>query len=1047
MTKFFRAILILMMGLLGMAQMASAEDVLLDNTDTTQGWMVFNDAKATGSVSVGPGPNSTWKALVMNYNLTGGNWVSFVKKIPAGMQGMKTLVFYYRGQGKYNLEIKVQDGEGATFGLKIIGGSEVPKWKKLVIPIGELKYLWGGTAQTLNPANIRQFEIAVSTDGGGGPGKMMVSHISYSMETMKAELPAGTAPAQAKVPETTTPGMSYRALGNVDIGAKTSWSTYADKGAVINIDIASGPAAGEKALQAKYHWGQRAIPGVQEQTGIWVAFVKDIGMDLSDMRNMSFVFRGTGSAANLEVKLADQYGARYGRVFPNGSTSEKWTTISIPRSDFNYMWGGDGSGKFDWNHVKALEISLSRTGDARDSGTFEIAEIHFESAVSVSRPIAGQKEALTTVSGQIKVIIDDFTDLNPTNRYFVVEGDDSTLQLDSSRITFQSEYSMRMRYTLKSSRPIGSWVEAQRRFSPALDWTGVENVRIWVKGDGSRNIFRISITDGEGRVWVNDNNEVLASTDWFLVDMPVETFMLYQDLYARKASKRYDLSKQLHTVRQLGISVISQPDRSSQASGEIFVEQLYVVGRDINVAAAVPIREKPPVGIAVPLKNWNIGGTSTTTMENLPSSGNNITQSIKPQLTGNFKKFSVFTELDFESLFGNESDGIRSQSAAMTGSNVSVILLDPFAGVSNVIVGNLWFDDSQHIFANNNRYGGWGFKGIQAEGWVDGVHHRTYFLKHKPDSYTLAGHYALTAGNLNFNLVGAYYNQSPFIPNGTKLEEDDKAFLFDVTHHLIIPNLMTLNTLVRGGYDWYQKYWDVQTQSDIDKRDSGLFMEGELNFSDLTNIFWPGLSFTGHYRYVDTGFKPQYRDNPYVWDDEIGDTNGYMVQLYQDFSGAFLTAQYYKYNRLSNPDNYLEDTIFSVGYNDWSSVDLSLTQEFKTKIYQYSDTRFIVDDLPVYFDDNRSETRTTLAVAYHFSGSFIVQEQLQFNLVDQFALNQKYTEMFSTIKVSYTPAPNITYSIENRFSRYGREQDVPVINIADPSTLYEYTRARIDLTF
>lgn len=1045
MGKKLRIISFIMVGLLGGLQLALAETVLLDNTDNTEGWMVFNDAAASGSVKVTSGPNRAWKGLEFSYNLSGGNWVAFIKKIPAGMERMQALIFYYRGDGDYNLEVKVQETGGAVFGIKIPGGADVEKWMKLVIPIDKLEYLWGGNTRTLDPQNIRQFEIAVSSEGKGSPGKMMISNIRYSMKPMQASLPKGKAPVKAE--ESTVSTAAFRGIGNVDIGQLSTWAKYADKGAAITTAIIDGPSSGEKALDVQYSWGKRAISGVQEETGVWVAVVKQINMDLSEMRNLTFMYKGSGAAANLEVKVVDPFGVRYGRIYPSGSLSSQWRTITIPRSDFKYMWGGDGTGKFDWSHVKNLEVSLSRTVDPRDSGMIQLSNFKFESAVSRSRRLKGAQAAPVATSGQIQAVIDGFTDLNPNNRYFVVVGDDSTLALDSSRITFQADYSMRMRYQLQSNQPNGSWVEIQRRFSPALEWTHVESVKIWVKGDGSRNIFRFTITDGEGRKWVNDNTEVLASTDWYLVDMPIDTFVLFEDLYAKRKSKKADLKNELHTIRQIGMAIITQPDRSNKATGEIYVEKLYVVGKNIKLSTAVPVSDRPPVGIAVPLKNWNLGGTSNTLLETINTTGTNIIQNLKFKITGNYEKFSVFGEIDMASTFGDEDDGIRSKSATLAGSNVNVTLLDPLNGINSLIIGNLWFNASPHIFANNNQFGGWGFKGVQAEGWLDQLHHRTYFLKHAPESFTFAGHYSMTLDGFNFNLMGTYYNQATFIASATKLEEDDTALLFEVSRNFFIPEIVTVKLAVFLGYNWYQQYWDTTIQEAIDKGEEGSYLAGEINFSDLSNIFWPGLSLTGKYRRVSPEYKPIYREDPYSWDGEIGDTDGYAARLYQAFAGAYITAEYQQYARISDESGRTENTIISIGYNDWKSVDMALTQEFKSKKYKYTDNRFEQEGEATVFDDDRQELISRLSIAYHFSGTFIVQEDIEYKSITQFATDETYSEMFSTIKVLYTPAPNLTFSLENKFSRYGREQDIPIIDTNEPFSIYEYTRLRVDLNF
>lgn len=1024
----------------------TAKIITVFETDSAAGWDVYKDNIATASISVTTGPNSSQQALELKYDMSGGNWIAWAKKIPGGLPGLKAVIFEYRGEGSNNLEVKLSDGSGATFGVHIPGGTDVPGWKKIVIPIDKFEWRWGGKSKVLDPAKIRKFEFTAAI-ASGGPGYMLVSNVQYSTTAMKSSIPAKSKKKTAKrgaAAGTKAKVGTWSSASNIEIKFEKEWAEYIDKGAALTKSVVDGPTPGKKAIRAVFTWGLREIPGVQSRTGCWAALVKEIAMDFSEVRNIIFTFKSTGAVANLEIKLKDANDCTYGKTYPSGSSASSWTTISVSRSDFRYLWGGDVSGRFDWSHVKAFEFALSRASDPRTSGSITVGDIKFESAVIAPSEMRGRKTGST--SGQIKVIIDGFTDLNPNNRYFVIPGDDSSLNLESSRMVFESEYSMRMQYNLKSTRPTGSWVEARRRFVPPLDWTGAQAVRLWVKGDASQNILRLTLVDGDGCQWICDNQKVMAATDWFLIDMPVEAFTAYRELY-KKRSVAGKLKKQLHTIQELGIGIVSQSARNSLQRGEIYIEKIYIAGKGINSARAVPLADKPPLGIAMPLKNWNIGGISNTILESNPTNGTGINQNVGFKLMGNFKKFSVMGEIRLDSEFGNSSDDFRSEDAKLVSPNLSATLLDPIAGVSNIIVGNLWFNSSPHIFANDNLYGGWGFKGLMMEGWVDKIHHRTYLLFHKPNSYSLAGHYAVNLNDLNINLIGTYYNQQPFIASATKLEEDDKALLLDISQKIMVPQSFDVVLRLLGGYDWYQKYWDVGTQTKIDQRLGGSYLRGELNFSELHPVLWPGLSLTGSYCYVEPDYKPTFRQHPGYWDIEFGDQKGYDLRLHQALGNACFSCEYEKIDRISSFDQHRERTRLSIGYNNWASMDITLSQEFASKVYHYEDVRFLTDGKPTWMNEDKREEITILYVAYHFSGVFTLSQWLQFKKVLEITNDEKYTEMLSTMRITYYPAPNLSISLENKFGRYGSEQRAPVIDPDKPEEIDQYTRVRIDLTF
>jgi hypothetical protein len=1065
-----RLIGILVLGLLS-AVPAAAKMVVLDPMEDPKSWDVAKDNTASGAVAAVPGPNGQ-KALELQYELIGGTWIAYFKKLPAGTPGLKAIVFQYRGEGANNLDIKLADVSGATYGFHIPAGTEAKDWVRVVIPANQLEYLYGGQNRPPNTDNFRRFEFTVSS-GEGGVGKVAVANLQYSTEVMAGTVPpapkpsaapaaaSAAAPAAEKAPARDQ--KAWPAAKSIVITSDKNWQIYIDQGASARLTTVDGPAEGKKAVEVLYTWGLRDIPGVQQATGSWIAMVTEGKFDLTEVRKIIVPFKNTGAVTNLEIKLHDQDGTVWGRTIPSGNAAAVWTNLAVMRSEFKYLWGGDGSGKIDWGHVKQIEIALSRASDARDNGTFDFSDITFESAATpgtapfapyasaptgVSPTAAGAPAAgaAETVEGQVRVSIDDFTDLNPTNRYYVIPADDSTLQLAPSRIAFESDYSMDMRYALSSNRPTGSWVEAQRRFTPPLDWTGVEAVKIWVRGDGSRNVFRFTLTDGEGNQWIYDNEDVLASTDWFLVTMPVTGFALFQDIY-RRAPVTGNLRAHLQTIKAYSLIILSQPNRSSLNNGEIWVENLYLSGKGINVNRAVPIQEKPPIGIAVPLKNWNIGGTSNTLSETTPQNGNVLTQNIDFKLLGNFEKFSVLGEIKAEGTFGDEYDFFRSKDAKVFSPNTNVTLLNPVEGVSDLMVGNMWFNSDPAIFANDNLYGGWGFKGALVEGWVERFHHRTYYLKHTPDNYSLAGHYSYNYETLNLNVIGTYYNQSPFVVNATKLEQDDKAVLFDANKSFVLPRVLTTVLHVQYGYDWYQKYWDTSQQTAIDLRQAGQLASAEVNITDMADIFWPGLSLTVRYRYLEPAFKPQYRQHPGYWDIEMGDQKGADFKFYQTIGGAYLSAEYDKINRVSQPDQYRERTLLSIGYNNWASLDVTLSQEFNTKIYHFLNTRYLTNDAPTQIDDDKNENITTLYLAYHFSGAFVLSQWMQVNRTKIRPTSEQNTQLVANTKLTYYPATNVALSLENKLSNLGKLAETPVIDPVNPNAADNYTRIRIDLTF
>jgi len=231
--------------------------------------------------------------------------------------------------------------------------------------------------------------------------------------------------------------------------------------------------------------------------------------------------------------------------------------------------------------------------------------------------------------------------------------------------------------------------------------------------------------------------------------------------------------------------------------------------------------------------------------------------------------------------------------------------------------------------------------------------------------------------------------------------------------------------------------------------EGGGIFAGELNITEMDKIFWPGLSLTGKYSYVDTNYKPTFRQHPGYWDVECGDQKGMSLKLYQTVAGAFLSAEYNKFNRVSNSKQYLEKTLISIGYNNWQSLDVTLTEEFATKVYHFTDTRYLVDGAYNVINDDRNEINTTLYLAYHFNSTLVLSEWMQFKRNQSRLTEDRYNQLFSTTRLTYYIATNISFSVENKFSHLGpvAHADEPLIDPTDPEAAGDYTRIRLDLAF
>jgi hypothetical protein len=90
-----------------------------------------------------------------------------------------------------------------------------------------------------------------------------------------------------------------------------------------------------------------------------------------------------------------------------------------------------------------------------------------------------------------KIVVDGFDRANrrvrlPDLRWGRVTRGSSSI---FPHVIYDGDYSMEIRYQLLTDTTWGSWVSVVRVPTQPLDWTGVDTVKVWVKGDGSDNSF------------------------------------------------------------------------------------------------------------------------------------------------------------------------------------------------------------------------------------------------------------------------------------------------------------------------------------------------------------------------------------------------------------------------------------------------------------------------------------------------------------------------------------------------------------------------------
>jgi hypothetical protein len=93
------------------------------------------------------------------------------------------------------------------------------------------------------------------------------------------------------------------------------------------------------------------------------------------------------------------------------------------------------------------------------------------------------------------------------------------------------------------------------------------------------------------------------------------------------------------------------------------------------------------------------------------------------------------------------------------------------------------------------------------------------------------------------------------------------------------------------------------------------------------------------YRDIGTGYKPHFRQVPVFYDDTDSDQWGHNVRAIQRLNGWTLSGEYDAMRRHSNAAFFRHKTAWGLGYYGYRGMDVSVTQDYRREIYQFTSDR------------------------------------------------------------------------------------------------------------
>lgn len=728
---------------------------------------------------------------------------------------------------------------------------------------------------------------------------------------------------------------------------------------ISNFDnVAGSPFSFKDEMGSTFKITMEADPGRRQflsldykiAKGGWAGYGLSLdGTSAKDYTQLVFMVRGLTGKETFDIGLKDMAGVEKKVSLSQFSEiSKDWRTVKIPLKEFAGV------------NLAALNNINFGFSDVQDEGRVFMDDLRFD--------IPDEMTHDAGVSGSLvnKVVVDRFERSNQSDIYLVYEGDESSLKLTSSRIAKEGEYSMEMEYTLATNRPWGSWVASLWQSKEVtLDWRGTQEVKLWVKGDGSGNVLRFFIRDSDGERWIYEDREILKSTRWEQMIMPINQFKL-EDRSSQK-NGIFDLDQvQAYAVMIVGLGGSVGTSGVKTTVGQIQVDQLYLVGEQINASWAVlpKIVEAEKARIQR-VGNIEFNGQLLTEFLNAPEQKSTVTQLGKIIMNGRAGNFSARMEISSEGKEFGETSRYSAAESTNTGSTainifpqVQLVNLQAFANnihpnITQITVGNQFIDYSPFTFSPV-----FGFKGLSMEGDVDVLNYHFFVLKHRYDSFTIGSRAKVFWQDFRLTGITVYYRETAKINNSAAIQNNTLATsselqLQEVQNDWVytadLERRFLDEALLLGGVFGYNKYKQDATadRSDpfapvfLNRMDPPLEVTGYMARGRVgtDSLLIPGLRLNYEYRTVDTEFKPRYRQNPINFDDLESDQRGHNARIVQAWKGWLASAEFDKIKRQSNEAYYRDRFNWAFGYYGYDRLDVAFSQEIRREIYVFTSNR------------------------------------------------------------------------------------------------------------
>ncbi len=760
--------------------------------------------------------------------------------------------------------------------------------------------------------------------------------------------------------------------------------------------------------------------------GNWIQIHKDIKKNLDKLEVLSLYIKTDGEVNNLEVKLTDDADCNYGIVFRNFSTDNKWKNIIIQKSDFKYIWGD--SKKLNWKNITRFWIAVSKSIGGK--GNVLVDNIEYK-----------VKEDLFKLEGKAsKMIIENFERSDPYKVYIPILNDESSLDLRSvNSYIIEGNYSMELYYSLSTKKSSPTSISAAYEFLSPLNWNNINTLNIWVRGDSTRNIFKIGIVDGSQELWEYSDYTVLYDNKWTLIRIPFDKFKL--------TSKKKINNKKFDKSAILGIQYTVEGKSPEDSKGKIYIDKFYAVGKSLTADNIIPEEIKQPIILKRPQGNIDVKGDGIVEYKWTPEISHTLGGYVKLKFNAHLDKFGVYTELTTQSIeFGKSTyidiiDGktyLRENKPGVEISSIQFSIRKPVKYINEIIIGNLFENFSDYTFSvNHTDYGEWGYKGVKIQGGISDLSYRLMGIKQMFDSYVFGGEVLYNYSPLYVKGIYVINNNRGHIQNSGNINPEtgiinnnqtgdfrskqiykDKVYTAETGIDLMGQKLH-LNFL--AGENYYRKYGEAQADTYNDyiyqySYEHPIVKVGHIYKAELQlrSLFWQGLDIYTHVRAVDKDYKPDFRRKPPEFDQLVCEQHGINGRISQGFSGWVISSEADTYFRKSSGKYYRH--WYKHGFTKYNFYDFDFSI-YQTLIYQF-------DKFYVSRDNNENTVDVTLQhytmqIVYKISSKLRILEEQNYSIQKERAISKRSKSLNFRMFLEYFLSHNARCRFEGLWQKYG----------------------------